>query len=170
MLSCPVMGEHGHQTAGRSEELRTLSRALREDARALECTIAEGRIEAGARRIGAEQEVSLVDESWRPALPAREIPERLADDPFTPELTRFNLEANLLPQVCSGGLMDWERVRHVPVEDHGGRLVGLLCQRARKVGCPPVVEGDRLVRLVTETSFIHVAGKLLVESLREPEA
>jgi hypothetical protein len=105
MLSCPTMGEHGVQGKGDSEALRAFSRALLEDVRALERMIAEGRIEAGVRRIGAEQELFLVDEAWRPAPRAGEILERLGDEPFTPELARFNLEANLSPMMFEGGCL-----------------------------------------------------------------
>jgi CBS domain-containing membrane protein len=35
-----------------------------------------------------------------------------------------------------------------------------------KLGCLPVVEGEKLVGIVTEADFIEVAGKLLEEQLR----
>jgi CBS domain-containing protein len=106
-------------------------------------------------------------------------------------------------------LMDWEHIRHVPVEDGEHRLVGLVTHRAllrllarrkdgaeptpvsavmtrdpitatpdtptfeavrlmreHKIGCLPVVDGQKLVGIVTERDFLEVAGKLLEEQLR----
>lgn len=84
------------------EAIRTFTRALLRDLQALERILAEGLIETGIRRFGAEQEMFLVDEAWRPAPVAVEVLEDLNDDPFTTELARFNLEANLSPRVLEG--------------------------------------------------------------------
>ena len=102
-------------------------------------------------------------------------------------------------------LMEWKRVRHIPVEDDAGRLVGLLdcfdvirqygeraveggqatavsevmnpspvtvlpetpmveavnLMRRKQVDCLPVVKDDRLVGIVTEHDFVHIAARLL---------
>jgi hypothetical protein len=50
-----------------------------------------------AGRIGAEQEMFLVDAAGRPASKAMEILEDLPDPRFVTELARYNLEANLTP-------------------------------------------------------------------------
>jgi len=39
--------------------------------------------------------------------------------------------------------------------------------RLHKVGCLPVVEGDRLVGIVTERDFMNVAGQLLEDHLHD---
>ena len=44
----------------------------------------------------------LVNQAWRPAPVAVEVLEDLDDEPFTTELARFNLEANLSPRVLEG--------------------------------------------------------------------
>lgn len=64
--------------------------------------IANGMIETGVRRIGAEQELFLVDHAWRPAPVAMEILAAIDDPHYTTELARFNLEINLDPLVFSG--------------------------------------------------------------------
>ncbi|PWG73716.1 hypothetical protein DF186_21615, partial [Enterococcus hirae] len=79
-------------------DLRTFTRALLEDVQALEQMLAEGIIESGIRRIGAEQEMFLVDQTMRPARTALAILEELDDDHFKTELALFNLELNLDPQ------------------------------------------------------------------------
>jgi CBS domain-containing protein len=83
-------------------QTRAFTRALLRDLRALERMLDEGLFETGIRRIGAEQEMFLVNEAWRPATTALEIMERL-DDHFTTELALYNLEANVEPRVLEGG-------------------------------------------------------------------
>ena len=73
-----------------------------EDLAALEALIARQGIESGERRIGAEQEVFLVDRTWRPAPLAMELLAALDDDHFTTELAQFNLEFNLDPLALTG--------------------------------------------------------------------
>ncbi|MEJ2502512.1 MAG: glutamate-cysteine ligase family protein [Gemmatimonadota bacterium] len=73
------------------------TRALLRDVRALERILAEGRVETGVRRIGAEQELILVNRARRPAPVGPEVLAELDDDRFSPELARFNLEVNLPP-------------------------------------------------------------------------
>ena len=85
-------------------------RALLEDVAALERMLDEGLVEEGVRRIGAEQELCLVDRAMRPAPVAEDVLARLPQGPFTTELGRFNLEINLDPrELSSTCLADLER-------------------------------------------------------------
>ena len=59
-------------------------------------------IEDDIIRIGAEQELCLVNEHWRPAKNAVEIIESINDPHFTSELALYNLEINLDPEEFSG--------------------------------------------------------------------
>ncbi|MBI5363820.1 MAG: CBS domain-containing protein [Planctomycetes bacterium] len=81
---------------------RNFVRALLEDVHALERMLEDGWIEEGVRRIGAEQEMFLVDRSFDPANKALAILERLQSGSYTTELAQFNLEANLAPLEFSG--------------------------------------------------------------------
>ena len=72
------------------------------DLRALEILVADGAIETGVRRIGAEQEVFLVDHTARPAAAALDLLARTDDPRVTTELGLFNLEMNLDPLVVGG--------------------------------------------------------------------
>jgi CBS domain-containing protein/gamma-glutamyl:cysteine ligase YbdK (ATP-grasp superfamily) len=72
-------------------------RRLLDDVRALEHMIRTGMIESGVRRIGAEQELFLVDREFRAAPKVMEVLEQIDDDRFTTELARFNIECNLDP-------------------------------------------------------------------------
>ena len=53
-------------------------------------------------KIGAEQEICLVDKHFKPAPVNLEILEALNDDAFTTELAKFNLEVNLDPLDFTG--------------------------------------------------------------------
>lgn len=72
------------------------------DLRALELMLERGSIESGVRRIGAEQEMFIVDRNLRPAPLALQILERVGDVRLTTEIARFNLEANLTPLELTG--------------------------------------------------------------------
>ncbi|HJZ88428.1 MAG TPA: glutamate-cysteine ligase family protein [Polyangia bacterium] len=89
---------------------RDFMRAILQDLRALENMLEGGWIESGVRRIGAEQEMFLIDKAWAPAPGALKMLERLSDPHFTTELGLFNLEANADPQMFSGdGLSRMEK-------------------------------------------------------------
>ena len=98
------MGERGENTARvrvGHEETRTFTKALLRDLRALETMLEEDLFESDVRRIGAEQEMFLVNEGWRPAPVAMELL-KLLGDPYTTELALYNLEANLDPRLLQG--------------------------------------------------------------------
>jgi CBS domain-containing protein len=111
----------------------------------------------------------------------------------------------------AASLMHWKHVRHVPVENDAGELVGvvshrdlielialnklgnsgeiivrdimkkdlltitadtpaldaLLLMREEGIGCLPVVNGSRLVGLITAYDFLTVSTKLFEERLME---
>ena len=97
------MGDQKIITADEGAKLRDFMKLLLQDLRALEKMLAAGMIEKGVRRIGAEQEMFLVDQSWAPATGALSVLERLKGDPrFTTELGMFNLELNLDPTALDG--------------------------------------------------------------------
>lgn len=87
------------------DRLRAFTQRLLKDLRALETMIDEGLIETGIRRVGVEQEMFLVERSFRPAMAAMEVLERLDNPMFTTELGQFNLELNLTPCEFGGGCL-----------------------------------------------------------------
>ena len=70
---------------------------LLNDVKALEMMLEQDVFEKGIRRIGAEQELCLVDQNFRPSCNALEVLDHLKDPHFTTELALFNLEINLDP-------------------------------------------------------------------------
>ncbi|MFL6216580.1 MAG: glutamate-cysteine ligase family protein [Blastocatellia bacterium] len=96
------MGQQQVRDETAPQELRVFIRALLDDLRALRQIIAAGLIETDTRRIGAEQELFLVNPAWRPAPVATELLKRIRDPHYTHEIALFNLEINLDPLVFRG--------------------------------------------------------------------
>jgi CBS domain-containing protein/gamma-glutamyl:cysteine ligase YbdK (ATP-grasp superfamily) len=112
-------------------KLRAFTQRLLLDLRAMEKMIEDSSFEKGIRRIGAEQEVFLVDKNWRPASVAMEVLKSANDPHFTTEVALFNLEMNLDPVVWGGdcfsqmekqllGLLQQARVA---AAEHDARIV-----------------------------------------------
>ncbi len=81
---------------------REFMSALLNDVNALERMLEEGTFESGIRRIGVEQEMFIVDRSWRPTKGVLPILARIADSHYTTELGQFQIEANCDPQFLAG--------------------------------------------------------------------
>lgn len=128
------MGEQDVREKTRQEELRVFLKHVLRDVQALEHMLDEGLFETDVRRIGAEQELFLVDSNWRPAAVAQEVLKNLADDHFTPELAQFNLEANLEPQVFRGDCLR-------QLEEQIDFFVGRARTVARELGNEIVMAG-----------------------------
>src|SRR5262249_30323800 len=132
--------------------------------RAVERMLAEGRFETGVRRIGAEQEMFIIDPTWAPARGALKLIERLRDDHYTTQLGQFQLEAHCDPQLLAGdGLSRLqaqlddlvERARKAAAEvDMDVVLMGILpTMRKSDLGLDSMVPSPRyraLNQVVTE--------------------
>jgi len=70
---------------------------LLNDVKALESMIENDLFEKGVQRIGAEQELCLIDNKYRPSKKALEVLKDINDPHFTTEIALFNLEMNLDP-------------------------------------------------------------------------
>jgi CBS domain-containing protein/gamma-glutamyl:cysteine ligase YbdK (ATP-grasp superfamily) len=93
------MGDQDVRQQSDQDHLRLFTRALLDDLSALQRMLEGDQIESGIRRVGAEQELFLIDRSGGPSNKAVDILKRIEDPRFTTELARFNLEANLTPRV-----------------------------------------------------------------------
>src|SRR5687768_1425322 len=96
------MGEHTVEQNIDEKKSQAFMKALLEDLRALAFMLEAGRVESGVTRIGAEQEMFLVDRYLRPAPVSLEVLEQTNDPRLTTEIARFNLEANLTPLELKG--------------------------------------------------------------------
>jgi len=91
------MGEHNVRRDAEPSVLREFTNHLMRDVRAMELMLHEEMFETGVRRIGAEQELFMVDERGQPAPVIEQVLERNTDDRIVTELTRFNVEFNMDP-------------------------------------------------------------------------
>jgi len=96
------MGEKHVEQGFDEQKLQAFMSAVLDDLRALDYMIDHGCIESGVRRMGAEQEMFLVDRHLRPAPIAVELLAGLKEPRLTTEIARFNLEANITPQLIAG--------------------------------------------------------------------
>jgi CBS domain-containing protein len=99
------MGNKNVKQIESAEEGNKFKQHLIKDIKALSLMLENGMFESGVQRIGAEQELNFVDESWRPSLIAPEILDRLTDEVFTSEYCKFNFEINLPPLAFSGNCL-----------------------------------------------------------------
>ena len=128
------MGEQDVRQTSDEALLRRFMKALLNDVRALERLLETDQFETDVRRIGAEQELFLVDQARRPAPMAVAMMEGIDDPRFTYELALFNLEANLTPQVLGGDCL--RRMERETVE-----VVRKARQRARALGGDVLLAG-----------------------------
>jgi CBS domain-containing protein len=96
------MGEQNVKKIKDEATHQEFMKSLLTEVHALEKMLDSGLIESGVRRIGAEQEMFLIDKAHKPALRAMEILDAIDDERFTHELGLFNLEANLDPHLLGG--------------------------------------------------------------------
>ncbi|MEO7970915.1 MAG: hypothetical protein ABI698_06410, partial [bacterium] len=95
------MGEHNVEQFDQ-EKSQVFMKAVLNDLRALAFMLESGLVETGVRRIGAEQEMFLIDRDLRPAPISQEVLQHANEPRLTTEIARFNLEANLTPLMLTG--------------------------------------------------------------------
>jgi CBS domain-containing protein/gamma-glutamylcysteine synthetase len=96
------MGDKAVSTQVDEGQMRSFTKAVLNDLHALGKMLEDGMFEEGVRRIGAEQEIFLVDSAMRPSPRSLDILKAADDERLTTELGLFNLEANLTPLEFSG--------------------------------------------------------------------
>jgi CBS domain-containing protein len=96
------MGQQYVSGPGDEAALRAFMKALLADVRALERMHEQDLFETGVRRIGAEQEIFLIDDACRPKNMVLDMLPKLPDSGFTTELAQFNLETNMTPHEFGG--------------------------------------------------------------------
>ena len=127
------MGEHNVEQVD-EQTSQAFMKALLEDLRALEYMIRSGLLESGVNRIGAEQEMFLIDGNFRPAPLSVEILNQVQDTRLTTEIARFNLEANLTPLPLAGGCL-------TQMEQELNAVLSLVADCAAKFGGNVLLSG-----------------------------
>lgn len=131
------MGEERVKLAENQEEVQRFMKRVLKDIRALDKMLQGDWFETEPIRIGAEQELCLVDEHVKAAPWGMEVLSKIEEsDQLTTELAKFNLEINLKPQEFTGNcleLMETELQQSIDtvrktVEEMGGDilLTGIL--------------------------------------------
>ena len=96
------MGEHSVKAITTLRERKEFLYHLLNDIEALEFMLKEDMFEKGIQRVGAEQELCIVDKYFRPSTNALKLLEKLNDPHFTTEIALFNVEINLDPLELKG--------------------------------------------------------------------
>jgi CBS domain-containing protein len=121
------------QSQGGHQHRATIQRVLN-DVHALELMLDKGMFETGVRRIGAEQEIALVDDAFEPAPVGPEVLEELNEPKATTEIGRFNMEFNLSPLDFKGDALSQV---HKEVDE----LIGQAHIAALKHNATPILIG-----------------------------
>lgn len=130
------MGDLRVRLAKTYTDLNRFTRYLLKDVEALDIMLREGWFETDVIRIGAEQEMCLVDRHCKPAPVNMELLERLKHPNFVTELAKFNIEANVPPLTFEGkcfselenSLLDLMRTLRSVTQEHDTQavLTGIL--------------------------------------------
>ncbi len=128
------MGQHDVKRKVDPSVLREFTNHLMQDVRALELMLHEDMFESGMRRIGAEQELFMIDERGEPAPIIEEVLERNTDERIVTELTKFNIEFNMDPLEYGG-----ECFRQM--EQSTETLVEKVRTLTQEVGGEPIMTG-----------------------------
>ncbi len=158
------MGDQDVSTTADESKLREFTKAVINDLQAIEKMFDEKMFEDGPMRIGAEQEMFLVDSAMLAAPVAMEVLKEINDDRMTTEIGLFDLEANLTPQEFSGNCLSllenelYELVGKVKtsMKKRGGdvALVGIL---------PTIEQSDLVIENLTPLARYKELNRILTE-------
>lgn len=140
------MGEHTVNTEYDDEQMRLFTLGVLNDLQALEHMLNADMFEEDVRRIGAEQEMFLVDSAMRPAPIATEIIEEARDGRLTTEIGLFNLEANLTPRDFSGDCL-------LRMENELNEVIGVVRSAAAPLDASVVLAG--ILPTIQQSDLTH---------------
>lgn len=127
------------------ERQREFMSAILDDVRALEYMLDNNLFETGVRRIGVEQELFLLDESWRPARGVLQVLDKLKDPAhYTTELGQFQLEINCDPQVLGGDGIAALHAQLVHLVERARKSAGELGMQVVLMGILPTMQKSDL--------------------------
>ena len=89
------MGEQNVSIEQDEQQMRQFTKAVLNDLQALEQMLANGQLEEDALKIGAKQEMFLMDSAMHPAPLIQEVLDAANDKHLTTEIGRFNIEASI---------------------------------------------------------------------------
>jgi CBS domain-containing protein/gamma-glutamyl:cysteine ligase YbdK (ATP-grasp superfamily) len=144
--------------------MRAFQEALLRDLQALELMLSSNLFETDVVRVGAEQEMFLVNRTHSPAQVAPQVLDRLHDPAFTTEMGKFNLEANLEPRRFEGTCLR-------AMEDDLTRLVRQASTAAQACGAevlltgilPSVRPSDLVIANLTDRVRYHELNRTVMK-------
>ncbi len=116
------------------KELQNFVANILKDVRALEKMIEGDMFEKDPIRIGAEQEMCIVNQDWKPAKVNQELLKNINHELFTTELAQFNLEANVNPLIFTGNCLS-------QMDSDIQKMVDLASIEAEKMGNHIILTG-----------------------------
>ena len=128
------MGEKDVTSEYDEQQMRLFTKAVLSDLQALEIMLEQGRLENDVLRVGAEQELFLIDSSFHPAPLISEVIRTARDGRLTTEIGRFNVEANLTPREFKGSCLR-------EMEGEVNELIGIVRRAAAHFGADVVLAG-----------------------------
>ncbi|MEZ4686573.1 MAG: CBS domain-containing protein [Bacteroidia bacterium] len=97
------MGDMNVKAVENKKDLHAFVKCLLKDVHALERMLQDDWFESDVIRIGAEQEMCLIDPKTRKPAPVNlKMLEIVNNEAFTTELAKFNMECNLTPRIFTG--------------------------------------------------------------------
>ena len=128
------MGVQSVKIITSAKEKEKFVKYLLNDIKALQMMIDQDMIERGITRIGAEQELCLVDSTWRPTPIILEVLKDIDDKHFTTELAKFNLEINLDPIEFNNNCLD-------TLNSQLQKAIDLTGETLKKYNAKPILTG-----------------------------
>lgn len=116
------------------KELQNFVVNILKDVRALEKMIEGDMFEKDTIRIGAEQEMCIVNQDWKPAKVNLDLLKNINHELFTTELAQFNIEANVHPLIFTGDCLS-------QMDANIQSLVDLASAEAEKMGNHVILTG-----------------------------
>ncbi len=128
------MGKEKIKSVVKQKDLNKFTKRLLRDIKALEQMLKEGYFDTDIERIGAEQEICLIDQHFKPAPRNMELLKKLNNPYYTTELAKFNLEANIPPRIFTADCFS-------SLERQINQLLNSLRSEARKIDVDFVLTG-----------------------------
>lgn len=158
------MGDPKVTTEVNESKMREFTKAVLNDLQAIEEMLDGGMFEDEPLRIGAEQEMFLVNSAMCPAPIALEVLEDANDERLTTEIGLFDLEANLTPQEFTGDCLS-------KLENELYELIGKVKKSTKKldsdvalVGILPTIEqSDLVIKNLTPFARYQELNRILTE-------
>ena len=96
------MGDFRVRTIANALDRAKMYQHILDDLQAFDLMVEENLLDSSHPKIGAEQEICIVDKNYQPATSATTFLSQIQDEHYTNELALFNLEINLNPYKLEG--------------------------------------------------------------------